>query len=98
MRILGFDWDDTNRRKLELHDLDSDSVEELFADPGVLVLRHPSFARRYLALGFVPDGRFVLVVFEIHRETRWVRVVTAYEPTNPRWWNEYETLKDGRRR
>jgi uncharacterized DUF497 family protein len=96
VRILGFDWDETNRRKLELHDLDPDSVEELLADPGVLVLRHRSLTGRYLALGFVPDGRFVIVVFGQDRETRWVRVVTAYEPTNPRWCNEYERLKSHR--
>ena len=32
------------------------------------------------------DERFVLVVFEHHRETRWVRVVTAHEAEHERWW------------
>ena len=96
MRVLGFDWDERNLRKLERHDLDPDSVEEIFAGPDLVVLRHPSKEGRYFALGFAPDGRFVLAVFEHDRETRWVRVVTAYEPTNPRWWNEYAKLKERR--
>ncbi len=62
VRILGFDWDETNRR-------------------------------RHIALGFVPDGRFVLVVFEHDPETRWVRVVTAYEPTQSGWWHRYAKAK-----
>lgn len=92
MRIHGFDWDETNRRKTEEHDLDPDSVEELFAGVDSVVVPHPSKHERYLALGFVPDGRFVVVVFDYDSETRWVRVVTAYEPTNPRWWHQYTRL------
>lgn len=97
MRILGFDWDETNRRKIEGHDLDPDSVENLFAGDDLLVLPHPSRRGRYLALGFVPDGRFVVVVFDYDRETHWVRVVTAYEPTNPRWWHQYTRFAQKRR-
>ena len=93
MRILGFDWDEHNRRKLDDHELDPESVEELFETGDPLVIRHPSVAGRFLALGFVPDGRFVLVVFERDQETRWVRVVTAYEPSSSRWWQEYEKAK-----
>jgi uncharacterized DUF497 family protein len=96
MRILGFDWDETNRRKIEDHDLDPDSAEELFAGRDFVVIPHPTKAERYLGLGFVPDGRFVVVVFDYDRETHWVRVVTAYEPTSPRWWRQYTRL--GRKR
>ena len=92
MRIRGFDWDETNRRKTEEHDLDPESVEGLFAGNDLVVVRHPSKRERYLALGFVPDGRFVVVVFDYDPETHWVRVVTAYEPTSPRWWQQYTRL------
>ncbi len=40
MRILGFDWDETNRRKIEDHDLDPDAVEELFAGGDFVELFH----------------------------------------------------------
>jgi uncharacterized DUF497 family protein len=82
MRVLGFDWDEANRGKLELHGLDADDIEG-----------HSSTPKRLMALGFVPDDRFVLVIFEYDRETRWVRVVTAYEPTNPGWWKKYAKAK-----
>jgi uncharacterized DUF497 family protein len=97
VRIRGFDWDETNRRKIEGHDLDPDSIEELLAGDDALVVPHPSKRERCLALGFVPDGRFVVVVFGYDRETHWVRVVTAYEPTSPRWWHEYTRLVRTRR-
>lgn len=93
MRVLGFDWDQRNRRKLELHDLDPESVEDLFEDGDPFVFRHPTARRRWVALGFVPDGRFVLVVFEYDVDTKWVRVVTAYEPSGSRWWKAYAKAK-----
>lgn len=93
MRILGFDWDDTNRSKLAAHDLEPDDVEALFDTGNAYVFRHTSDRRRHIALGFVPDGRFVLVVLEHDQTTRWVRVVTAYEPTNPSWWKKYAQAK-----
>lgn len=71
MQILGFDWHATNRRKLGLHDLGLDDIEELFESGSPHVFRRDRI--RYLALGFVPDGRFALVVFEYDQETLWVR-------------------------
>lgn len=93
MRILGFDWDETNKSKLELHDLEPHDAEALFDLGAAFVFNHPSDSRRHIALGFVPDDRFVLVVFEYNKTTRWVRVVNAYEPTNPRWWKKYAQAK-----
>lgn len=93
MRILGFDWDDINRRKLRMHDLEPADIEDLFESGDPLAFRHPTDRRRYLALGFTPDGRFVIVVFEHDPPTRWVRVVTAYEPTDERWWQRYAKAK-----
>ena len=93
MKVLGFDWDHVNLMKVRHHDLDSEDIEALFMDGDPWVFEHPSDAHRYVALGFVPGGRFVLVVFEQNVETRWVRVVTAYEPTDERWWKRYETKR-----
>jgi uncharacterized DUF497 family protein len=93
VRILGFDWDETNRRKLAAHELDPDDVEWLFDSGDPDVFDHPKDARRYIALGFVPDERFVLVVFEHDPETQWVRVVTAYEAEHEKWWEIYRKAK-----
>ena len=93
MRLRGFDWDEANRRKLEHHDLDADAIEDLFESGDPLVLAHPTTRGRFVALGFVPDRRFVLVVFEYDREAQWARVVTAYEPTSRKWWAKYSETK-----
>jgi uncharacterized DUF497 family protein len=95
MRILGFDWDKINTRKLKAHGFEADDIEALF-DEKPVVFRHPEEPSRRIALGFLPepDARFVLVSFERDDETRWVRVVTAFEPTNERWWRAYAKAKN----
>jgi uncharacterized DUF497 family protein len=93
MRILGFEWDAVNTAKLALHDLEPDDVEALFDSGEPAFFRHPKIKGRWIALGFVPDERFVLVVFEYDQRTRWVRVVTAYEPTSSTWWRIYAKAK-----
>lgn len=94
--ILGFDWDDINIAKVRRHDLEPDDVEEVFSD--AVILDHPEHPRRLLALGHVPDGRFVLVPFEYADDLHWVRVVTAYEAAHQRYWKLYEGAKGGARR
>jgi hypothetical protein len=49
---------------------------------------------RFIALGFVPDGRFALVVFAYNKKRRTVRAVTAYEPTAPSWRLRYDAVKE----
>jgi hypothetical protein len=93
MRILGFDWDDTNFDKLALHDLTDDDVEYLFEHGEPYTFRHPTKSDRWISLGFVPDERFVLAVFEHSRETQWARVATAYEPDSDRYWRFYYEKK-----
>ena len=95
MRILGFEWDKINTTKLKAHGLEAGDVEELF-DEGPVVLRHPEHKNRWIALGFLstPEDRFVLVSFEFDNETRWVRVVTAFEPTSEKWWRIYAKAKN----
>ena len=93
MWILGFDWDETNRRKLRLHGLDEGSIEDVFDTGDPYFIQRRSQPGRYVALGFASEGRFVLVVFEYAEETRWIRVVTAYEPTDSSWWKKYAKAK-----
>jgi uncharacterized DUF497 family protein len=92
--IAGFSWDRTNAAKLEDHGLEPEEIEELF-DRNPVVFCHPEHPHRWLALGFVPgpEDRFVPVSFELDPETRWARVVTAFEPTAERWWRIYAKAK-----
>jgi uncharacterized DUF497 family protein len=93
VRILGFEWDEVNRGKLSAHDIEPEDVEWLFELGDSDVFDHPIRPGRMIALGFVPDGRFVLVAFEYDQETRWVRVVTAHEAEHERWWKIYAKAK-----
>jgi uncharacterized DUF497 family protein len=95
MRLLGFEWNDENRAKLETHDLEPDDVEWLFDQGEPVVFDHPTRRGRLVALGFAPDGRFLVVVFSYETETRWVRVVTAYEAEHERWWKIYRKASAG---
>ena len=98
MKIDGFDWDEFNIAKVKDHDLDVDEIEELFESGDPVFMRNEEHPGRQIALGFVPDGRFVLVSYERDDETRWIRVVTAYEPTHEKWHLIYSKAKGTPRR
>jgi uncharacterized DUF497 family protein len=93
VRISSFGWDRDNIAKVEAHDLSPDDVEWMFVDGAPLFRPHSRMPGRFIALGFVPDGRFVLVVFAYNKRRRVVRVITAYEPTEPEWRIRYEANK-----
>jgi len=94
MRVSAFEWDQTNISKVEAHDLSPDDVESLFAFGDPVFRRHSQVPGRFIALGFVPDGRFALVVFAYNKKRRSVRAVTAYEPTDPSWRLRYDAVKE----
>ena len=100
MKILGCDWDDTNRSKLSLHELTPEDVETLLMDESgeAVFFPHPTNVDRWMALGFVPGDRFVLVVFEYWIDLRWARVVTAYETEADKPWEKYKALRAARHR
>ena len=95
VRVSSFEWDRANVSKVEAHDLGPDDVESLFAFGDPVFRRHSKMPGRHIALGFVPDGRLVLAVFLYNKKQRTVRVVTAYEPTDPSWRLRYDAIKEG---
>lgn len=95
MRVSAFEWDAANVSKVEAHDLSPDDVECLFGFGNPVFRRHAKIPGRFITLGFVPDGRFVLAVFSYNKKQRTVRVVTAYEPTDPSWKMRYDAIKEG---
>ena len=78
--IGGFVWDSINTEKIDDHGLEREDIEGLF-DEAPVVFQHPKYPQRWMALGF-----------EIN-DTSWVRVVTAFEPTNEKWWRIYAKAK-----
>jgi uncharacterized DUF497 family protein len=93
VKVSRFDWDAGNVSKVEAHDVSPEEVECLFIAGDPVFRRHSRTHGRALALGFVPDGRFVLVVFSYNKRRKAVRVITAYGPTEPEWRIKYEALK-----
>jgi uncharacterized DUF497 family protein len=98
VRVSTFAWDKSNIAKVEAHDLSPDDVEWMFVDGGPVLRRHATVSGRHVALGFVPDGRFVLAIFELNRRRGAVHVLTAYEPTDPAWRRRYDAIKGSKAR
>ena len=79
-------WDDANDPEGNIHhiaehDLTIDDVEEVLAAPASEGRSNSSGCPAIW--GHVPDGRFIIVVFEAIDQDR-IRVVTAYEVSEPR--------------
>jgi hypothetical protein len=84
-RIAQVEWDDVNLEKLETHAVLPEEVEEVFAFRPML-LRHPRWPDRFVALGIAgEDGRLLFVPYEYDARRRAVRQVTAYPPEHERW-------------
>lgn len=86
MKYSGIIWDEAddpqgNVLHVAEHDLTTDDVEEVLAAP---VSEGRSKSTGYPAVwGHVPDGRFIIVVFEeVDSDT--IRVITAYEVPEPK--------------
>jgi len=86
MKYSAIIWDEEddpqgNVSHVAEHDLTVEDVEEALAAP---VSEGSSDSTGYPAIwGYVPDGRFILVVFEeIDADT--IRVITAYEVPEPK--------------
>lgn len=76
--LLGFDWDEANRRKSELkHGVSAAETEEvLLGDPLCQIdVRHSDDEQRYVALGTTTDGRRLFVSFTVRRNR--VRIISA---------------------
>ena len=72
----GFDWDDGNRAKCQVHGVSIAEIEALFARP-VAVLpdpEHSNAEERFKAIGTTDVGRHVFVVFTV-RDRDGVRLI-----------------------
>jgi uncharacterized DUF497 family protein len=80
-RIVGFDWNDGNRRKSShKHAVSPSEAEEVFfGDPLLIVedMRHGQAEPRYHALGKTVAGRRLHVTFTLRAEATLIRVISA---------------------
>ena len=93
-RIVGFDWDDGNRRKsLDKHGVTQPEAEQVFADERILItddLSHSETESRYQALGTTSEARHLHVSFTLRRDGTLIRVVSARD-MNRKERRRYET-------
>jgi len=71
IRVLGFDWDKGNRDKCRKHGLDLLEIEAFFKQESVYITPAPNHSEketRYLAAGWSPNGKPMLVVFAIREK------------------------------
>ncbi len=91
--LLGFEWDEANRRKSELkHGVAAAEVEgALLNDPLCQVdERHSDDEQRYVALGETNDGRRLFISFTVGRSR--LRIILA-RPMSRRERTTYEEAK-----
>ena len=80
-RIVGFDWDDGNRRKSEeKHGVSQAEAEQIFLNEPLLLVedvRHSEREMRIHALGKSDVGRLLHVTFTLRHDRRLIRVISA---------------------
>ena len=79
-RIIGFDWDDGNARKNDMHGVAQAQAEEVFFNQPLLMLedlRHREQEARFHALGKTLDGRLLHVTFTLRGDDTLIRVISA---------------------
>lgn len=80
-RIVGFDWDEGNRRKnVEKHAVTQGECEQMFFNEPLLLLhdsKHRSSERRGHALGRTDTGRLLHITFTLRGGASLIRVISA---------------------
>jgi uncharacterized DUF497 family protein len=80
-RIVGFEWDDGNRRKsADKHDVNPTEAENLFFNDPLIIAedkQHSEDERRFNALGQTAQGRLLHVTFTLRQNETLIRVISA---------------------
>jgi uncharacterized DUF497 family protein len=80
-RIVGFEWDDGNRRKsADKHDVSPAEAEQVFLNTPLLLLRdteHSTIEPRFHAYGKTHAGRLLQVAFTLRHDETMLRVISA---------------------
>jgi uncharacterized protein len=80
-KIVGFDWDEGNSRKIsDKHDVIQSEAEQIFFNQPLILLNDPRHSQkevRYHALGKTDDARLLHVTFTLRAEQTLIRVISA---------------------
>lgn len=88
-RVVGFEWDDGNRRKsVDKHGVSQAEAEGMFFDDALLVVedtRHSTAEPRFHALGRTPGSRRIHVTFTLRAGGTLIRVISARDMHRKEW-------------
>jgi uncharacterized DUF497 family protein len=80
-QIIGFDWDDGNRRKSsDKHDVSQAEAENVFFNDPLIVVedaKHSEREQRFNALGKTAQNRLLHVTFTVRQNGTVIRVISA---------------------
>lgn len=80
-RIVGFEWDNGNRRKnADKHDVSPAEAESLFLNDPLIIAedqKHSGSEQRFNALGQTSQGRLLHVTFTLRQNETLIRVISA---------------------
>ncbi|MBN8962225.1 MAG: BrnT family toxin [Rhizobiales bacterium] len=80
-RIVGFEWDDGNRRKsADKHDVSPAEAEQVFLNKPLLLLddtEHSATEQRFHAYGKTHTGRLLQIAFTLRQDATMLRVISA---------------------
>jgi uncharacterized protein len=79
-RITGFDWDNGNARKNEVHGVSASEAEQVFFNQPLLLLEdslHSAVEPRFHALGKTGNGRRLHITFTLRDDGTKIRVISA---------------------
>lgn len=80
-RIVGFEWDDGNRRKnADKHDVTPAEAEQVFLNKPLLLLddtEHSAIEHPFHAYGKTHTGRLLQIAFTLRRDATMLRVISA---------------------
>jgi uncharacterized DUF497 family protein len=80
-QIVGFDWDDDNRRKsADKHDVSQAEAESVFFNDPLIVAedaKHSETEPRFNALGKAAQNRLLHITFTLRQNGTLVRVISA---------------------
>ncbi len=79
--VVGFDWDEGNRRKnLDKHGVSQQEAEQVFFNEPLLMLedeRHSRQEPRFHALGNTDIGRLLHITFTLRQNWTLIRIISA---------------------
>ena len=79
-KITGFNWDEGDTRKNEIHGVSMAEAEQVFFNAPLLLLedvKHSSREPRIHALGQADDGRLLHITFTLRNAGEKIRVISA---------------------